>query len=85
MKIGHTIDSNGFLTGDILEDSEIAPQVTVICPDGFHKPKWNGSAWVEGLTQAEIDAINNAPTVPGLQQQISEMQDMINLIIAGGL
>lgn len=85
MKIGHTIDSNGFLTGDVLEDSGETPDVTVICPDGFNKPHWNGTQWGEGLTQQEIDAIQNAPTVPSPHQQISDLQDMINLIIAGGL
>lgn len=84
MKIGHTIDSNGFLTGDILDDSGITPDVTALCPDGFHKPKWNGSVWVEGMTQAEIDAIQNAPSTPSLQQQISDMQDVINLLLVGG-
>jgi hypothetical protein len=62
MKIGHAIDSNGFWTGDVLTDSEETPDVTVLCPDGFHKPKWNGSAWIEGLTQSEIDEIVNRPT-----------------------
>lgn len=61
MKIGHKIDSNGFLVEDILDESGITPDVTVICPDGFYKPKWSGTAWVEGLTQEEIDAIRNAP------------------------
>lgn len=69
MKIGHTIDSNGFWTGDVLDDSKITPDVTVICPDGFYKAHWNGSAWVEGLTQAEIDEINSRPPVKTPEQK----------------
>jgi glycine/D-amino acid oxidase-like deaminating enzyme len=46
MKIGHTIDSEGYYTGDVLEGS--IPDVTVICPDGFYRPKWDGTQWIEG-------------------------------------
>lgn len=63
MKIGHLIDGSGFLTEDVLAGSGIDPDVTVLCPDGFYKPKWNRTAWVEGLTQAEVDAIVNTPTL----------------------
>lgn len=74
MKIGHTIDANGFLTGDVLEGSNITPNVTVICPDGFYKPKWNGTAWVEGLTQSEIDAVRNQPQPPTQEERLSAME-----------
>jgi hypothetical protein len=77
MKIGHTIDSNGFLTGDILEDSGITPDVTVLCPDGFYTPKWNGTAWVEGLTQAEIDAIINAPKTPSTEERLAAAESAL--------
>jgi hypothetical protein len=32
--------------------------------EGLFKAKWNGTAWEEGLTQTEIDAIKNAPVQP---------------------
>lgn len=69
MKIGHTIDSNGFYTGDVLSDSEETPDVAVFCPDGFYKPKWNGSAWVEGITAQEIHDILNRPVVETADQK----------------
>jgi hypothetical protein len=72
MKIGHTIDTNGFLTGDVLEGE--TPDVTVMCPNGFYKPKWNGTAWVDGLTQAEIDAIKNAPVPPSEIDELKSRQ-----------
>lgn len=83
MKIGHSIDSNGYLTGDILEDSGIEPQVTVLCPDGFYKPKWNGSAWMEGLTQSEIDAIKNAPKPKTELELLREENDSLQKQVAG--
>jgi hypothetical protein len=85
MKIGHTIDNNGFYTGDVLSESGLTPPVTVLCPNGFYKPKWNGSAWVEGLTQTEIDAITNVVPIPSLQEQVQQMQAVINDIIFGGI
>jgi hypothetical protein len=64
MKIGHTIDVNGFYTGDVIQKSGVVPDVTEICPDGFHKPKWDGTAWVEGITPEELGAIpTNPPTI----------------------
>ena len=36
-------------------DGEIA--LDVAPAQGFYWPKWDGKAWVEGRTQAEIDAI----------------------------
>jgi hypothetical protein len=74
MKIGHTIDSNGYLTGDVLEDNEITPDVTVLCPDGFYKPKWDGFAWVEGLTQMELDEIHNRSVPESDAQKIARLE-----------
>jgi hypothetical protein len=83
MKIGHSIDNNGFLTGDILSDSEVQADVSTPCPDGFYKPKWNGSEWAEGLTQQEIDGIKNAPVTPSIEEQLKQVQLMMNTILMG--
>lgn len=64
------IDSNGFFIEDvILKDDEITPNdcIEIFCPDGFFKPRWNGSEWVEGLTQEEIEAIKNVPVEQPLE------------------
>lgn len=74
MKIGHKIDESGFWTGDVLDGSGVTPHVTVICPDGFHKPKWNGSQWVEGLTAAELEARKNAPKAPFLTDEVAALK-----------
>jgi len=74
------IDSNGFYIEDIiLQDGKAIPSdcIEITCPDGFYKPKWNGTAWVEGLAQAEIDAIKNVP-VP--KTDIELMQDRIDTL-----
>jgi len=33
------------------------------CTEGLYKPKWNGSEWVEGLTELEIEDVRNQPHV----------------------
>lgn len=50
-KIGHKIDEQGFLLEDVIQGSDIEPDVTTLCPDGFYKPKWDRQKdkWVEGL------------------------------------
>lgn len=79
MRIGHAIDADGFYIGDVLEGSGVTPDVTVICPDGLFKAKWNGTEWVEGLTQAEIDAIKNAPKTKTELDIVKEENAALNL------
>jgi hypothetical protein len=69
MKIGHTIDSEGFYIGDVLEDSGINPDVMVICPDGFIRPKWDGTRWVEGGIAPEP-----LPILPTEAEQIVQLK-----------
>ena len=55
------IDNQGFFLEEvILEDDELTPSdcIEVEYLQGFQKPKWNGTAWVEGLSQAEIAELN---------------------------
>ncbi|NMA23996.1 MAG: hypothetical protein GX938_10895 [Spirochaetales bacterium] len=32
--------------------------------NGFYRPKWTGTTWIEDMTQEEIDALNNQPQEP---------------------
>lgn len=76
------IDSNGFYIEDvILQNGEVTPTdcIEIICPDGFYKPKWNGNAWVEGLTQVEIDAIKNVVMPPTDVQLLQGKVDTLTL------
>jgi hypothetical protein len=64
------VDNQGFFMEDvILQDGEATPIdcIETQCHDGFYKPKWDGTAWIEGLTQAEIDTIKNAPVEQPLE------------------
>lgn len=67
------IDETGMFVEDvILTDEEATPSdcVDVECPAGFYKPKWNGAAWIEGLTQTEINTIVNVPKEPSSDEII---------------
>ena len=74
MKFVRIINENGiFINEDFVE--ELTPTtIETICSGGFYKPKWDGSKWVEGLTQAEIDVIVN--TVKP-KTEIEELNDQI--------
>lgn len=66
------VDINGLYLEDvILSDDELTPTdcVEMSCPDGFYRPKWDGTRWVEGGT---------AP-VPTLKQQITALKVELEL------
>jgi hypothetical protein len=52
------IDKNGFFLRDDFDfDTETEIGLNVTPAQGFYLPKWDGTAWVEGMAQEEIDAI----------------------------
>lgn len=87
------IDENGMFIEDVIvkeiptvthEDEEgnltLIPDPQFIqtpCEGGFYKPKWNGTEWVEGLSQAEIDAIKNTPQPKTDVEKLQEIVDML--------
>lgn len=75
------VDSNGLFIEDVLlEEGQEIPQdcVSILVPDvGFYLPKWNGTIWVEGKTQAEIDAIKNV-VPPKSELELLRKQVLIN-------
>lgn len=78
------IDANGLYVEDVLieesyeQDSNI---ITVHCPDGFYLPKWNGTTWEEGMTQNEIETLNNAPKLITDSDRIASVEEALNTII----
>lgn len=50
-----------FLRDDFSFDVETEIGLEVEPAQGFYHPKWDGRKWVEGKTQAEIDAIKVLP------------------------
>jgi hypothetical protein len=63
------IDENGLFIEDgfVEELSEFTIETPV--PQGLYKPKWDGTQWIEGLTQDEIKAIVNTVVEPTLEEK----------------
>lgn len=71
MKVVFRYDTNGFyLAPVVLKEHEPIPQdcTEIRPPDGLYKGKFVGVEWVEGLSQEEIDSIQNRP------QPLSELE-----------
>lgn len=77
------IDENGFY----IEDVEVFPDesgnynltdglIEFSWNEPLYKPKWNGTEWVEGATQEEIDNINGVdlPKVPTLEERLAALE-----------
>ena len=60
-KLKHRIDENGYFIGDEFTN-EVSDTLIEIQPkEGFYKPKWDGSEWVEGDEKtAQLAIIENA-------------------------
>jgi hypothetical protein len=57
MRVVSKIDAGGLYTEDVLlEDGQALPSSCVEerPSEGFHRPKWDGSSWIEGKPTAEI-------------------------------
>lgn len=80
MKLYRKINlTTGMFIEDILLDENEEIPVDCIetpCPQGLYRPKWNGTEWVEGLTQSEIDAILGNISPPPLT--IEELAENVN-------
>ena len=76
MKYVRLIDDNGLFIEDTFVDILTEFTVETLCEGGFYKPKWNGTKWIEGLTQTEIDAIKNVELIkePLLENRIKNLE-----------
>ena len=55
MIYAHRIDADGYFVEDMFVDSLDDMLIEVLCPEGLYRPRWNGTEWVEGETQANIN------------------------------
>lgn len=76
MKILRKINENGFFVEDVLGDTQSELLLDTEPAQGFFKPKWDGSQWIEGASQEQIDSITalaEANYIPTEQEQIDEL------------
>lgn len=81
------IDENGMFIEDAFVEELTEFTIETPCPSGFYQPKWNGTEWVEGLTQEEIQAIKDStlPTEPTLEERLQALEAMELERILGGM
>lgn len=77
------IDENGFFVCDDFLDELTENAVETPCPDGFYKPKWDGTQWIEGLTEQEITELKQ-PIIPTAEERLQALESaMLDLILGG--
>jgi len=80
----HIIDSNGLFIEDAFVEELTEFTIEEPCPDGFYKPKWDGSQWIEGMSQAEIDSLKNVVAEPTEAERIKALEDTMLAVLLGG-
>ena len=65
------------------EETEIALEVEP--SQGLYLPKWNGTEWVEGMAQEEIDNLKNVVANPTLEERLLALETMELERILGGM
>ncbi|QAT43431.1 hypothetical protein [Aminipila luticellarii] len=78
------IDENGLFVEDvIIQDGEKIPTkcIETLCSDGFYKPKWDGSKWVEGLSEEEINALVNIIPEPTEAERLASAEKAIAILM----
>ncbi|MDB1923405.1 hypothetical protein ABHA37_08255 [Clostridium tertium] len=93
MKLYRRINNEGYFIEDILleeipyyydeELNKIYDTNYIENPvrEGFYKPKWNGTEWMEGMTLEEIEAIKNTPVEQPLELKNRADIDYMSLML----
>ena len=75
-----------FLRDDFTFDEETEIGLDVEPSQGFYAPKWNGTEWVEGLSEEEITELNKpVPQEPTLEERLQMAEDTIMFMLMGGM
>ncbi len=78
------IDANGLFVEDVLlEEGQDVPVdcIVIDVPEGLYLPKWDGTSWIEGKAQSEIDALKNVIVVPSDEDRISALESALMMLI----
>ena len=69
--------------GNCLE--ELAENIiTIDIPQGLYRAKWTGIEWVEDMSQEEINALNNQPSLPSVEERLQQAEDTILFLLMNG-
>lgn len=79
------IDENGLFIEDGFVEELTEFTIETPCPGGFYLPKWNGTEWVEGMTQEDIDLLKNIVVEPTVEERLQMAEDTILFMLMGGM
>ena len=75
-----------FLRDDFTFDEETEIGLDSEPSQGLYRPKWNGTEWIEGLTEEEITKLNKpVPQEPTVEERLQMAEDTIMFMLMGGM
>jgi hypothetical protein len=80
------IDGEGFFVEPVIIDEKdpVSPDLIEIpVPEGFYKPRWDGTQWVEGLTPEEIEELKRLHQPQPSEEVLKQRLEVAELAIVG--
>jgi len=88
MLVFRKVDENGLYVEDVLKDDAVEVQederlIMEPIPDGLQlwHPKWNGTEWIEGKAQDEIDEMQNQPHIPSTDERVEFLEQDYAMVL----
>jgi hypothetical protein len=78
-------ETNLFIRDDFTFDEESEIALDVAPAQGLYLPKWNGTEWVEGMAQEDIDLLKNVVVEPTIEERLQALEIMELERILGGM
>ena len=85
----YKIDKNGYavetLVAEFDENGNCIEEltgniITIDPPNGLYRAKWTGIEWVEDMSKVDIDALNNIPAPPTIENRVTNTEiDVVTL------
>ena len=82
------VNKEGFIIDSLVvnESQKKVDEITAEIPsEVVYKPKWNGTKWIEGATQEEIDELTKPqPMPPSNSDRIQALEEaLLNMMMEG--
>lgn len=84
MKQVYQIDSEGYYVKPLLVENTPSNCVEEAPLNGLYKAKYVDGQWIEGLSQAEVDLLKNAPQQPSAEERIAALEEALLLLMMEG-
>ena len=72
------IDEQGLFIEDAFVEDLTEFTIETPCPSGFYRPRWNGTEWVEGLSEEEIAELTKpVPQEPTVEERLEQTEQLL--------